>query len=500
MAHMFRFLSCIVLTSVMTPALAAEAPATPAEAQIVPVVPKDMPGSFADLVEKLSPAVVNISTTQMVKSGGGMQMFGMPEGLPNDPAFDQFKQFFEQFNRMQGKPVEREVTSLGSGFVIDASGYIITNYHVIDGAEEVSVRFSDDTDLKAKIIGRDQKTDLALLKVESKTPLAYVPLGDSDKARVGDWVVSIGNPFGLGGTVTAGIISARQRSINAGPYDDFIQTDAAINRGNSGGPLFNTKGEVIGINSAIFSTNGGSIGIGFAIPTNLAKPIIDQLKQYGKTHRGWLGVKIQDVTDEIANSVGLKKGKGALVVEVTEGGPAAKAGVKAGDIITHFNNKEITEMRFLPRMVAESKIGEKASLTVWRKGSSVSLTMTIEELKDEAADEVATGDGDAPKLTSKGAESVLGLSVKTLDDGARAELGLPKALQGVVILSITEGSEAAKRGLNKGDVIVEINNEKIDSAATFKRLAGDAKKAGRDYALLQIVRGNITAFMTIPLE
>jgi serine protease Do len=499
---MVRILSCAALTLAMAQPALAEAPAVDS-AKISSPALRNIPNSFADLVEKLSPAVVNISTTQTIKSGGGVQMFGVPEGFPNDPAFDQFREFFEQFNRMQGggMPADREVTSLGSGFVIDTSGYIITNYHVIADAEEITVRFSDDTKLKAKIVGRDQKTDLALLKVESKKPLAFVPLGDSDKARVGDWVIAIGNPFGLGGTVTAGIVSARQRSINAGPYDDFIQTDASINRGNSGGPLFNTDGEVIGINSAIFSTNGGSIGIGFSIPSNLAKPIIEQLKQFGKTHRGWLGVKIQDVTDEIANSVGLKKGAGALVVEITEGSPAEKAGVQVGDVITHFNDKEITEMRFLPRMVAESKIGEKASVTVWRKGESKKLSLTVLELKDDEERAQAAGEDGKPRDSSKGVETALGLSVATLDDAVRADLNLPKTLRGVVIADVDAKSEAAKRGLKRGDVIVEINNEKIDGASTFKRLVGDAKKAGRNFALLQVLRGkNTTVFLTLPLD
>lgn len=491
------FLSFLLLSS--TPMAMAQPAGTP----IVPAAPpQDAPGSFADLVEKLSPAVVNVSTTQIVKSAGAdIQMFGLPEGLPNDPALEQFRQFFEQFNRMQGMPADREVTSLGSGFVIDAQGYIITNYHVINGAEEITVRFSDDTKLKAKIVGRDQKTDLALLKVESPKPLAYVPLGDSDKARVGDWVIAIGNPFGLGGSVTAGIISARQRSLNAGPYDDFIQTDAAINRGNSGGPLFNTSGEVIGINSAIFSTNGGSIGISFSIPSNLAKPIIDQLKQYGKTHRGWLGVKIQDVTDEIADSVGMKAPMGALVVEITEGSPAAKAGVQVGDIITQFNGDDITEMRHLPRMVAESKIGEKASLTIWRKGKTLPLSLMIAELQDTEEDEAAAAGAEgAPKLPPKEAEAILGLNVATLDHAARQELSLPKEVKGVVVVGVVEGSNAAKRGLQRGDVIVEVNNEAVDSAATFKRLVGDVKKAGRNFALLQVIRGKTTAFLTLPLD
>lgn len=458
-----------------------------------------MPGSFADIVEKLSPAVVNISTKQKVTSGG-MQGFGFPfGGLPNHPGLEQFNELFRQFEQMQ-RPQEREVTSLGSGFVISAEGYIITNSHVIHGADQITVRFSDDTELEAKLIGDDKKTDLALLKVESKKPLEYVPFGDSDKARVGDWVIAIGNPFGLGGTVTTGIISARQRSINAGPYDDFIQTDAAINRGNSGGPLFNTKGEVIGINSAIFSPTGGNVGIGFAIPTSLAKPIIEQLKEFGKAHRGWLGVKIQDVTKEVANSVGLAKAMGALVVETTDGGPAQQAGVEAGDIITHFNGKEIAEMRFLPRMVAETKIGSKATLTVWRKGSSKQLSMTIKELKDEELDEQSSNGEQLDKLKQKGEETLLGLSLVPLNEALKQELSLPKSTTGVVVTKVDRSSEAARRGLRPSDAIVEINNSKIKDVSHFKRLIEDAKKAGRDYALLRVIRGDQSAFLTLPIK
>ncbi len=313
----------------------------------------EVPGSFADLVEKLSPAVVNISTTQKVK--GGVGIMGLPlDQLPDSPEFEPFREFFERFGNQgkDGEGAEREVTSLGSGFIIDASGYIITNYHVIDAAEDVSVTLSDKSQYSAKIVGKDKKSDLALLKVEAKKPLPFVELGDSDAARVGDWVIAIGNPFGLGGSVTTGILSARQRSIHAGPYDDFLQTDASINRGNSGGPLFNMQGKVIGINSAIFSPSGGNIGIGFAVPSTIAKPIIEQLKAFGRTHRGWLGVKIQEVSQEIAESVGLEKPMGALVLEADPQSPGGKAGIQAGDIITQYNGRDITEMRFLPRMVA----------------------------------------------------------------------------------------------------------------------------------------------------
>lgn len=455
-----------------------------------------MPESFADIVDTLSPAVVNISTKQTIVTRGDLagNPFG---GLRGQPGMEQFQQFFEQFDQLN-RPREKEVSSLGSGFVVSDDGYIITNSHVIAGADQITVRFHDDSELEAKVVGNDTKTDLALLKVKPKKTLAYVPLGDSDKARVGDWVIAIGNPFGLGGTVTTGIISARQRSINAGPYDDFIQTDAAINRGNSGGPLFNMHGEVIGINSAIFSPTGGNVGIGFAIPTSLAKPIIEQLKKHGKAHRGWLGVKIQDVTDEVANSVGLPKKMGALVVDLTKGGPADKAGVQPGDIVTHFNGTEIKEMRLLPRMVAESAIGKPATMTIWRGGASKKLTLDIAELAD---DSVAANDNDTEKsLEKKDAQEVAGLKLSTLTDAHRQQLRLPKTVQGIVVIGVNPDSAAASRGVKPGDVITEVNNSPVPDAPRFKRLLEDAKKAGRNFALLRIIRGDQSAFITLPLK
>ncbi len=460
-----------------------------------------VPASFADLVDKLSPAVVNVSTTQKVKSGGvQMQLFG---NLPDTPDMAPFKEFMERFGKQpgQGAPQEEhEVTSLGSGFIIDANGYIITNNHVIDEADEITVRLSDNTKLKATIVGRDKKTDLALLKVKSDKPLPFVPLGDSDKARVGDWVVAIGNPFGLGGTVTAGIISARQRTLNAGPFDDFIQTDAAINRGNSGGPLFNVDGEVIGINSAIFSPTGTNIGIGFSVPTNLAKPVIDQLKQFGRTHRGWLGIKIQEVTDEVADSLGLKKSIGALVADVTKGGPAAKAGVQAGDVITSYNGKEITEMRFLPRMVAETKIGDTVKITAMRKGKDINTSVTIGEMKEGDEDAVEGGKDDKKAPASPAGTSVLGMSIETLKDEDRKTLKVDSTIKGVVVSDLGPNTEAAHRGIRPGDVITEVNSVATTNADLFKRQIEDVKKAGKKFALLKIQRKDETSFVTLPVE
>lgn len=457
---------------------------------------RELPGSFADVVEKLSPAVVNISTTQKVK--GGVQMFGLPlDQFEGDPQMDQFRQFFEQFGQMQGgkNAPEREVTSLGSGFIIDASGFVITNNHVVEQAEEITVILTDNSKHKAKIIGRDKKTDLALLKIEAKKPLPFVTLGDSDKMRVGDWVLAVGNPYGLGGSVTQGIISARQRSINAGPFDDFLQTDAPINRGNSGGPLFNMAGEVVGINTAIFSPTGGNVGIGFSIPANIAKPVIEQLKQFGRTHRAWLGVKIQEVSDEIAESVGLPAPKGAMVADVTKGSPSASAGVQQGDIIVKFDGKDIAEMRFLPRMVAETPIGKKVDIVVWRKGKEVSLTTTLTEMPDDE------DDAPKPKQDSKkqGGETVLGLKITPLTPALRDRYKLDAKLEGLLVTGITENSEAAKRGLSEGDVITQAGNEVVKSVEELKKQLNLAQKAGRKFLLLKVVQGGETAFVTVPV-
>ena len=330
--------------------------------------------------------MVNISTTQISKkSDRGPEI---PQFPPGSPFEEFFKDFFDR-NRPDSAP--RKVTSLGSGFIIDPSGYIVTNHHVIEDAEEVTVILHDDTNLKAKIIGRDTKTDLALLKVEAKKPLPYVKWGDSEKARVGDWVLAIGNPFGLGGTVTAGIISARKRDINSGPYDSYLQTDASINRGNSGGPMFNLDGEVIGINTAIFSPSGGSIGIGFAIPSAQARTVIDQLRKYGRTRRGWLGVRIQTVTDQIAESLAMGRARGALVAGVTDNGPADKAGIKSGDVIVAFDGQDIDEMRDLPRLVAETAIDKDVKVRVIRGGKPVELSVQVGELPDEIKERKASG-------------------------------------------------------------------------------------------------------------
>ena len=366
-----------------------------------PAQTRGAPESFADLAESLLPAVVNISTTQKIRGRG-------PE-IPQFPPGSPFEEFFKEFfDRQQRRGGPRRATSLGSGFIVTGDGYVVTNNHVIADADEVTVILQDDTKLKARIVGRDPKTDLAVLKVQPDGELPFVKFGDSDRLRIGDWVIAIGNPLGFGGTVTAGIVSALGRDINSGPYDNFIQTDASINKGNSGGPLFNLQGEVIGINTAIFSPTGGSIGIGFSIPAALARPVVNQLREFGRTRRGWLGVRIQAVTDEIAESLGLGAARGALVASVTEGGPAEKARIEAGDVILTFNEKPIEVMRQLPRAVADTSPDQEVVVTVWRKGAEISMNVVIAELEEYEQASLGTA---AEPTEDDGNIKALGLSL-----------------------------------------------------------------------------------------
>jgi serine protease Do len=428
-------------------------------------------------------------------------MNDMPQFPPGSP----FEEFFEEFQQRRGSPMEMEPeASLGSGFIIDAEkGYIITNNHVIRDAEEVRVTLHNDITLDAKIIGTDEKTDIAVLQVETEEKLTAVDFGDSDVLRVGDWVLAIGNPFGLGGTVTAGIISARQRDIHAGPYDDFLQTDASINRGNSGGPMFNLNGEVIGINTAIFSPSGGSIGIGFAIPSALANPVINQLIEYGRTRRGWLGVRIQQVTDEIAESLGLEETKGALVASVTADGPSEAAGLKIGDIILELNGKEVEEMRELPRLVAETPIDTKARVTFWRDGKRETTDVEIGELEKAEEDgllETASEKMHAPQ-EDKGTDiAPLGITLSAIDDEHRKHYGISLNVNGLVITDVKPRSEASKKGLFEGDVIVEINQAAMNTVADVEKTVKDAQKKKRNSVLLLINREGDSRFMALKLE
>lgn len=453
------------------------------------------PETFADLAEALLPAVVNISSTQKVEDSPHMQEF--PQFPPGSP----FEDFFEQFMDRHGQGVpSAPPASLGSGFIIDAeNGYIVTNNHVVRDAEEVRVTFHNDETTEAEVIGRDEKTDLAVLKVKTDAKLTAVDFGNSDSLRVGDWVIAIGNPFGLGGTVTAGIVSARQRDINSGPYDDFIQTDASINRGNSGGPMFDLAGQVIGINTAIFSPSGGSVGIGFAIPSSLAKPVIDQIIKYGRTRRGWLGVRIQSVTDEIADSLSLDSAKGALVASVMDDSPAAEAGIKAGDVILQFNGQTVDQMRNLPRLVAETEIGSTAELLYWRNGKTKKSTVKIGEL--EKAEEDGLIDPQDTQNTGSGLEvDEIGLTLKALSDFNRKEYGISDGVSGVLVTDVSRTSEAAKKGLMAGDVIVEIDQQIVKSPDDAADIVGKAKKSGRSSILLLLNRDGDVRFVALKLS
>jgi serine protease Do len=478
-----RVVSLALATVLALPAGLAYAP--PAQA-------RPAPDSFADLAAKLLPGVVNISSSQTVtaantdKPGVGPEMPMFPPGSP----FEQFfKDFMERNKRHGENPAEppRKMQSLGSGFIIDPSGIVVTNNHVIDGADEITVTLQDNTSLKATLIGRDQRTDIAVLKVTPDKPLPSVPFGDSDASRVGDWVLAIGNPFGLGGTVTAGIVSARGRDINQGPYDNFIQTDAAINRGNSGGPLFNMDGAVIGINTAIYSPSGGSIGIGFSIPSNLAKQVVAQLRDFGHARRGWLGVKIQQVTPDIAESLGLKDASGALVAGVEGNGPAEKAKIRNGDIILKFNNQDVKEMRNLPRIVAETDINKDVPVTVWRDGKEVSLDVQVGELpEDQQAAAAADKPADKPAPTATVELSGIGVQLSPITPEARDKFQLSQDQKGVVITDVTQGTPAADRGLKAGDVIVEVQQEEVSTPADVKDRVEKVRKAGRSSVLMLV--------------
>jgi serine protease Do len=453
------------------------------------------PESVADVAEGLQDAVVNISTTQTLK--------GSTESAPGSPGpkGSPFEEFFDDFFDDDEQGLPRKVSSLGSGFVIDPSGLVVTNNHVIEGADEIIINFTDGTKLKViKILGHDPKTDLALLKVEPKKPLKAVTFGDSGRMRVGDWVMAIGNPFGLGGSVTVGIISATKRDINAGPYDDFLQTDAAINRGNSGGPLFNMDGQVIGVNTAIISPSGGSIGIGFAVPSNSAVQVIDQLKQYGETRRGWLGVQVQNVTEEIATSLGLPEPKGALVAKVTPASPAAVAGIEPSDVILKFDGQAIDNMRSLPRAVASTTIGKSVAVELLRKGKPMDLNVTIGRLpEEEDAEDAAKSDDEPAPSPEPEHEDLLGLSIAPLTDELRKRYGIGQSIEGVVITEVKPNSPAAQKDVKAGDVIVEVTQEKVKQPQDVKSRLLAVRKAGRRSVLLLLsdAKGELR-FVAVP--
>ena len=458
------------------------------------------PTSFADLAERLLPGVVNISSSQLLTAQGGHAGPDFPVFPPGSP-FEQFFKDFMERNRPPGgrnTPEQpRRAQSLGSGFIIDPAGIVVTNNHVIEGADEITVILQDNTSLKATLIGRDERSDIAVLKVTPDKPLPSVQFGDSDKERVGDPVLAIGNPFGLGGSVTAGIVSARGRNIEQGPYDNFIQTDAAINKGNSGGPLFNMDGDVIGINTAIYSPSGGSIGIGFAIPSNMAKTVVDQLRNFGHARRGWLGVRIQQVTPDIAESVGLKDPSGAMVAGVNDDGPADKAKIHNGDIILKFNDQDVKEMRNLPRIVAATDIGKQVPIVVWRDGKSVTMSVTVGELPDDQ--KVASVTPDKPVPASPIEVSGLGLKLAPITPDSRDKYQLGQDQKGVVITEVVPGTAAADKGLKPGDVIVEVQQEEVNSPADVQDRVDRVRKSDRKSVLMLVQSGDSLHWVPLSL-
>ena len=457
-----------------------------------PRAPATVGVSFADVIDSVSPAVVNIA----VMKTDAAAPTSFEYSVPGSPGGQQFRgqlpfEFFERFfdSDPRGQMPQRRTEGQGSGFLIDATGYIVTNNHVAGGADEITVTLQDGRKFDATLIGSDPKTDLALIKVEA-SGLPYVAFGDSDKARVGDWIVAIGNPFGLGGTATAGIVSARGRDIGSGQYDDYLQLDAPINFGNSGGPVFNTAGEVVGVNTAIFSPNGGNVGIGFAIPANQAKEIVADLREDGSVERGWLGVQIQDLDDELARSLRLTDADGALVADVVGDGPAARAGVQAGDVITRFNEHEIDSARTLSRVVAAATPSESSKVTVLRDGRSRELTVELGEAQNDAVAALTPGGGAAQ------GNAALGLSLRPLTDGDRATLGLPSDVDGVVVAAVQPDSAAAEKGLRPGDVITRVNQQAVDNVAEVVA-ALNAARDRDETALLLVRRGDAQQFVAL---
>jgi len=488
-----RFRAAALASLLLPPATGLCASQAPA-AHPVPV--RGAPESFADLSDKLLPTVVNIATSQTLKRPGPQA--GLPNIPPGSPLADLFKDFL---GPQQNTP--KHVTSLGTGFIVDPSGLIVTNNHVIQDSDDITVQLNDGTTLPAKLIGRDEKTDLALLKVTPKKPLPAAHFGDSDKARIGEWVIAIGNPFGLGSTVTAGIVSARNRDINSGPYDEFIQTDAPINRGNSGGPLFDMNGDVIGVNSAIYSPSGGSVGIGFSIPSNLVRNVVAQLRAHGTLVRGWIGVRIQAVTEDIAQGLDAPSASGALITDVTPKGPAAKAGIQNGDLIVGFDGKPVGDSRALPRAVAETPLGKTVPVDILRKGKKQTVRLTVAKLQDDKPMK-ATPKPAAPlqqqQKKPKSRVSQLGLSLAALDGDARAQFRVPGNVQGVVVTDVSPDSAAAEKNFRPGDVIVQVQSQNVRTPDDVARHVDEQAKAGKKIALLLVNRGGDLAYVALKLN
>ncbi|WP_425043731.1 Do family serine endopeptidase [Primorskyibacter sp. S87] len=453
------------------------------------------PESLAPLAERISPSVVNITTSTMVEGQTGPQGI-VPEGSP-------FEDFFREFQDRNGEGDRpRRSSALGSGFVISEDGFIVTNNHVIAEADEILIEFfpgegQPKKKLPAKVIGTDPNTDIALLKVETDRPLSFVTFGDSDTARVGDWVIAMGNPLGQGFSVSAGIVSARNRALS-GTYDDYIQTDAAINRGNSGGPLFNMEGNVIGVNTAILSPNGGSIGIGFSMASNVVTKVVDQLREFGETRRGWLGVRIQDVTEDVAEAMGLEKATGALITDVPDG-PAKDAGLQSGDVIVSFDGVEVKDTRGLVRQVGNTEVGKSVRVVVYREGGTQTVLVTLGRREDAERGTPAAqpGEEDAPSVAEK---EVLGLTLSVLTEDIRDELSLSADAQGLVVMAVDESSEAFEKGLRAGDLITEAGQQKVVTLADLDDRIAEAKEAGRKSLLLLVRRNGEPRFVALSLD
>ncbi|MAC76800.1 MAG: serine protease [Rhodobacteraceae bacterium] len=449
------------------------------------------PESLAPLAEKISPAVVNITTSTVIEGRTGPQGI-VPEGSPFE---DFFREFQDRNNNNGEQSRPRRSQALGSGFVISEDGYVVTNNHVIDGADQIEIEFFDGETHEAKVVGTDPNTDIALLKVDADEPLPYVKFGDSDAAKVGDWVLAMGNPLGQGFSLSVGIVSARNRALS-GSYDDYIQTDAAINRGNSGGPLFNMDGDVVGVNTAILSPNGGSIGIGFSMASNVVSNVVHQLQEYGETRRGWLGVRIQDVTDEIAEAMGLETAAGALITDVPDG-PAKDAGLLSGDVITAFDGVDVKDTRALVRQVGNTEVGKSVRVVVFRDGTSKTILVTLGR-REEAENAVPAAMEQAQP--EEATREILGLTLSALTDDFRSELGIPEGQTGLVVTDVDETSEAYEKGLRAGDLITEAGQQKVDTLAAFDERIADAKDAGRKSLLLLVRRGGDPRFVALSLD
>jgi serine protease Do len=464
---------------------AANAATSPAQAplELPPVVNQ---AGFAAVVAKVKPAVVNIATSEMAQPAEMQQTPQMPSFPQGSPFGNMFKQFFDH----QGQGTAMPEHALGSGFIIDPAGYIVTNNHVVDGATKVMVTIEDGSSYPAKIVGRDPKTDLAVLKIDAGKPLPYVAFGNSDSEQVGDWVVAVGNPYGLGGTVTAGIVSAHDRNINEGPYDDFLQIDAPINPGNSGGPLFNQSGQVVGIDTAIYSPNGGSVGIGFAIPSNVAEHIVTQLREHGSVERGWLGVSMQPLTEPLAKAVGLSKTEGVLVDQIETNSPAAQAKLQQGDVITAYDGKPIANARDFAMAVADTQPGRGAKLTVWRDGGEHTIDVTI-------AKQSATQTAEAGSAPSD--EAPVGMALAPLNADTRSEMGLAPDSKGVVVANVTPDSRADESGVQAGDVILKVGNDTVTSPAQVATRIHDAEHAKKQAVPLLVSRNGTTYYLALQL-